>query len=435
MTQSPPDSTRGPQLFRTLKSDVRHVAADIKRLGAGRTFVAALDDLEAFYLDEASRKKLVGGGHVKRTFRRVFWLVKSLLMKLTPARRIILAVALLLLLPGIHIGDGNGFHLDLQSPIVSTILVVIVLMLELKDKLIARNELVAGRAVQLALMPPESPVVPGWDIWLYTQPANDVGGDLVDHMRIDAVHHGIALGDVAGKALPAALLMVKLQATLRALVPLFPALDALGASTNRILHRDGLPNRFATLVYLTLTEGHGDVRYLNAGHVPPLVIRGGAIEELRGGSIALGFVAEADFTEHNISLDDGDVMVIVSDGVIEAVDAADDFFGDERLRAALLSATGGSARQLGQAVLSALQPFIGDKKPHDDVSIVVVRRRLQGDKATRPLGDKATRLRGCGRATHTGHRRSGAAMLNPSIERDASSQRQGCGVGNRGDER
>ena len=156
-------------------------------------------------------------------------------------------------------------------------------------------------------------------------------------------------------------------------MPPFPDLGELGAGLNRILYRDGLPNRFASLVYLALTAGDGHVRYLNAGHVPPLVIRGRAIEELQGGSIALGFIPEADFTERAITLTSGDVLVIV-DGVIEAMNASDEFFGDDRLRTALLGAAGQPARQLGQAVLSALQPFVGEKKPHDDVSIVVVRR-------------------------------------------------------------
>jgi sigma-B regulation protein RsbU (phosphoserine phosphatase) len=169
--------------------------------------------------------------------------------------------------------------------------------------------------------------------------------------------------------------MVKLQATLRALVPLFPALDALGAGLNRILHRDGLPNRFATLVYLALTARSGHVRYLNAGHLPPLVVRGALFEELEGGSIALGFVPDAEFTERSVELANEDVLVVVSDGVVEAMNATDEFFGDDRLRAALLGAEGRSARELGQAVLSAMRAFVGQKKPHDDVSIVVVRRQ------------------------------------------------------------
>lgn len=377
VSQPPRAGTNQPRFFKTLSSDVHEVTDDIRRRGIG-TFSAAFDDLDTFYLDEASQRRLAAAGRVRRFFLRFFWLIRSLLMKLTPARRILLACAILLLLPGIHIGGEQGFGVDLRVPLVSLLIVVFVLMLELKDKLIARNELVAGRAVQLALMPPESPAVPGWDIWLYTQPANDVGGDLVDHLPFNDQQHGIALGDVAGKALPAALLMVKLQATLRALVPLFPALDALGAGVNRILNRDGLPNRFATLFYLVLTPGSGHVRYLNAGHLPPQVVRGSSIEELPGGSIALGFIPEAEFAEHTVELAEGDLLVVVSDGVVEAMNATGDFFGDDRLRAAITAGRGRNAKALGLSILTALQVFVGEMKPHDDVSVVVVRRHARG---------------------------------------------------------
>jgi hypothetical protein len=371
---APTDRPQAPRLFRTLSQDVRQVAADLQHRGVRRSFDSALDDVESFYLDEASRGRLAAMGRVGRTVRRVIWLIRSLLMKLTPARRILLALALLLLVPGIHLGGQNGVHIDFQSPIASAVLVVIVLMLELKDKLIARNELVAGRAVQLALMPLESPAVPGWDVWLYTRPANDVGGDLVDYLQIDARQHGIALGDVAGKALPAALLSVKLQATIRALVPHFPSLDALGAAVNRILCRDGVPSRFATLVYLVLANASGHVRYLNAGHLPPLRIRGSTVDELRTGSMALGFFADAVFSEQTLHLSEGDALVVVSDGVVEAMDAGGAFFGDDRLRAVLLAAAGQSAQQVGEAILTAWRAFLGDATPHDDVSVVVVRR-------------------------------------------------------------
>ncbi len=374
MSQSPPADGQEPRLLRTLSSDLQTVSVDLGRHGVG-TIASTFEDIEAFYLDEAKRRRLAAVGRIRRFFLRVFWLVRSLLMKLTPARRVMLAFALLLLLPGIHIGGEQSVRIDLQAPLVSLLIVIVILMLELKDKLIARNELIAGRAVQLALMPPESPAVPGWDVWLHTEPANDVGGDLVDHLQIDDDRHGIALGDVAGKALPAALLMVKLQATLRALVPQHATLDTLGAGVNRILHRDGLPNRFATLVYLVVSSANGQVRYLNAGHMPPLVMRGSSIDDLPGGSIALGFVAEASFTEHAIDLDDGDVLVVVSDGIVEAIDKTGEFFGEERLRAALQTVVGQPARTIGAAVLGTLREFLGQTKPHDDVSIIVVRRQ------------------------------------------------------------
>ena len=151
-----------------------------------------------------------------------------------------------------------------------------------KDKLVAPTGS-KPTEVQLALLPSATPVVPGWDVWLFTQPANDVGGDLVDHLKIDDTRHFVALGDVSGKALPAALLSVKLQATLRALAPQFDNLGDLGSAVNFILQRDGLPSRFASLVYLLLSIDSGHVRVLNAGHMPPLVVRGNTVTAMEPG--------------------------------------------------------------------------------------------------------------------------------------------------------
>ena len=249
------------------------------------------------------------------------------------------------------------------SRLLGDALLFLVLMLELKDKLMARDELEAGRKVQLALMPDTSPSVPGWDLWLHTEPANDVGGDLVDHLQVDDRQHGVALGDVAGKALPAALLMVKLQATLRALVPQFGALNDLGSAINRILVRDGLPNRFATLVYLVLPIDSGTVRVLNAGHMAPLVVRGDTIEEMAHGSMALGFMSEATYGEQQVELTSGDVLIVYSDGVTEAINASGEFFGDERLRAAIQETAGQPVAAIGARILQVLEAFVGRLRP------------------------------------------------------------------------
>ena len=238
----------------------------------------------------------------------------------------------------------------------------------------ARDELQAGRTVQLALMPQRSPEVRGWNVWMYTEPANDVGGDLVDHLAIDDTHHAVVLGDVAGKAFPAALLMVKLQATIRALIPQFGTLGELGAAVNRILVRDGLPSRFATLIYMVLTADSGYVRLLNGGHPPPLVVRGQTIDELPRGSIALGILADATFAEQRVDLAGGDVLIAYSDGVTEAANAAGDFCGEDRLKAAVERTRGQWVGQIGDSILAALVEFVGDAPPNDDVSVVVVRR-------------------------------------------------------------
>ena len=223
-------------------------------------------------------------------------------------------------------------------------------------------------------MPDRAPSIPGWDIWLFTRSANDVGGDLVDYLQIDPHRLGVVLGDVAGKGLPAALLMAKLQATVRALASECASLGDFGRRVNRIVHRDGLPNRFATLVYLEIAPGSGRVRLVNAGHMPPLLLKSGSIEELARGSMALGIVAEADFVEQQVDLRAEEMLVVYSDGVTDAMNRAGEFFGDERLRATLAGATTSTAEAAGRRVLAAADAFTGDARVFDDLSLVLLKR-------------------------------------------------------------
>ena len=363
-------------LFTTLWEDLRTVSADIQQRGISRVVGDSFASLESFYLPEEDRKRLAAMRPIRRFLVRTWWLLKSLLLKLTPARRILLALALWILVlggPRIRL-DSSRFDVNVRFPWFSGALLLTVLMLELKDKLVARDELEAGRRVQLALMPEQSPSIAGWDVWLYTQPANDVGGDLVDHLQLDDRHHVVVLGDVAGKALPAALLSVKLQATLRALAPRFDSLAELGAAVNNILHRDGLPTRYASLVYLVLSPDSGRIRVMNAGHMPPLVVHDGSIVPMDRGSMVLGIVHDAPFSEQAIELTDGDVLVVYSDGVTEAMNAAGDFFGDDRLYGSVRAADGLPPADLGNGVLAAVKGFIGDAVPSDDLSLVVLKR-------------------------------------------------------------
>ena len=223
-------------------------------------------------------------------------------------------------------------------------------------------------------MPADKPDIPGWNVWLYTRPANDVGGDLVDHLRIDERSHFVALGDVAGKALPAALLSVKLQATLRALAPRFSDLGELGVALNYILQRDGLPSRFASLVYLLVSEDSGRVRLLNAGHMPPLLVGNGRVTTLERGSMVLGMMPDVTFSEQRVELSSGDSLIVYSDGVSEAMNESGDFFGDERLLAIVRQSAGLPPETIGARVLDAVATFVGDAVPSDDVSLIVLKR-------------------------------------------------------------
>ena len=368
----PPNSR--PRLLKTLGDDLRIVTGDMKRRGVHREVGGTLASLEAFYLSREERARLEELSEIRKLFRRIGYFMRGLLLKLTPARRIMLAVALFAIVIGAWRIDIDTVHISFRIQGLGILLVFVVLVLELKDKLVARDELEAGRAVQLALMPTDKPAVPGWDVWLYTQPANHVGGDLVDHLPLANDQHAVLLADVTGKALPAALLAVKLQATLRALAPHFPNLGDLAAGVNGILYRDGLPTRFASLVYTVLTPNSGHIRLLIAGHMPPVHRRGSTLTTLPQGSMVIGMMPDVPFWEQEVTLEPGDTLVVYSDGVSEAMNDGEDFFGEERLHPLVLEASEMSAPDAGAHILAGLSRFVGLAEQSDDVSLMVLRR-------------------------------------------------------------
>ncbi|MFQ5627742.1 MAG: PP2C family protein-serine/threonine phosphatase [bacterium] len=361
------------QIDRKLGKTLRE---DFKRGDFRRTVRRDFKELKEFFLDDQRRDRLANMGWFKRWFFMFVWLLKSLFLKLTPARRLLLLAGVVLILISGSTGyQGEDVQFNSDSAIAGGLFILFVLMLELKDKLLAHQELETGRAVQRALMPEESPEMPGWSLWLFTRPANDVGGDLVDFQRMYNDRFGAALGDVAGKGLGAALFMARLQATLRALSPDFRSLAELGAKLNQIFYRDGLANKFASLVYLDFQSQSALVRVLNAGHFPPLVIKSdGTIEEMSKGAMALGISANAAYTEQEIALAGGDLLLIYSDGVTEARNTDGEFFGEQRLREMLPALTGMTPKQAGEIVLTEVDRFIDDARANDDLSLVVLKR-------------------------------------------------------------
>jgi serine phosphatase RsbU (regulator of sigma subunit) len=369
-----PGAIADKSLIRTFVEDIQHALDRMQQVGARRIAGRTLADLDEFYLSEEHRKRLARAGLVRRWILRSWWLFKSLVLSLTPARRALLALGLLNLSAVRISGGGDGGNWSLNLPSFGVALILLVLALELKDKLVAHDELEEGRGVQRALMPSEPPRIPGWDVWLYTQSANEVSGDLVDVIAVDDQRTALVLADVAGKGLSAALLMAKLQATVRALVGECGTLARLGECVNRIMYRDGVRGRFATLVYLEISPHSGRARWLNAGHLSPLILRPFTIEEMPHGAVALGMVPVTPYEEQGADLDVGDTLVVYSDGITEAMNRERDFFGDERLRAALQGLRGWPAADLGRAVVDAVARFVGDAPVHDDVSLVLLRR-------------------------------------------------------------
>ncbi len=360
-----------PKLFDTIKNDITEG-------GFSGDLSSDFSDLKEFFLNENRKKQLAGMGKIKRFFYMGWWLLKELLLKLTPTRRLVLLLGIFLLVsPGrCGVTGGEDVNIGANTSIFGGILILFVLMLELKDKLLAKYELNAGKSVQNALMSERNPEVPGWKIWLFTKPANDVGGDLVDIVKISENQHGITLADVSGKGLGAALLMAKLQTMIRAFAPEYSSVEKFAVKINNAFHKDILPNSFASLVYIQLSENNNEIEILNAGHLPPIHISNSLITKLKKGNVALGLAHDSKYSTEKLSLKAGDYLVVYSDGVTEARNSNGNFFGEKRLSDLLTKIQYNSPEQLGQKILQHVEFFIGDAKKHDDLSIVVLKKEI-----------------------------------------------------------
>jgi len=358
-----------PRIGRTLRDDIHQVKIKDNLSGEYK-------DLKEYFLTDDRKEKLKTMNNFKKFFIIPWWLLKSLYFKLTPFRRILLVIAIILiLLSGDNRISSEGTSVNLISTaMIAGLIFLFILALELKDKLYAKTELEEGRAVQKALMPEAIPDVDGWDIWLYTKPANDVGGDLLDFLKLSDDKVCISVGDVAGKGLSAALLMAKLQSTIRAIVPDYKTLADLGDKINKIFCRDSLPRLFASLIYLELNTQTGKIKILNAGHLPPILIRNNNMEKLKIKSPALGIIPDAIYNEETMNLQPKETLIIYSDGLTEARNEIGNFYSEKRLEQLLSEGLILSSEKLGEKILADISNFIAKAKTHDDLTIAIIKR-------------------------------------------------------------
>jgi sigma-B regulation protein RsbU (phosphoserine phosphatase) len=148
----------------------------------------------------------------------------------------------------------------------------------------------------------------------------------------------------------------------------------LGSQLNAIIFRDGIDNRFVTLFYFEIDPASGRMRYLNAGHNPPFVLRASGIEALPASAIPLGMMEGTTYTESELTLRDGDTLVIYSDGLTEARNVGDEEFGADRLRALMPRLRGHSAERGVRVIIDEVNSFLAGERPHDDMSLVVLSR-------------------------------------------------------------
>ncbi len=354
-----------PGIFNTIRHDVQSGGHfdNIRR---------EYRELRDFYIDTEKKSRLDEMNVIKRWIFFVWWLLKSMFFKLTPTRRLLLLLGIFFTNAGFTIQLGSARIND--NTFLGGILILFVLLLELKDKLLAHSELESGRKVQQALAPERSPQISGWSVWLYSRPANEVGGDLVDFLRISDDRAGLIMADVAGKGLRAALLTAKLQATVRALASEHDSLAALCSKVNTIFHRDSLPSIFASLLYFEIAPNAGRVRFVNAGHMPPVFVSGPEAKELTRGELALGLSHKTAYAEQQIELRTGECLVAYSDGLSEAANEAGEFFGAERLNKLLTQIAHFDAQRIGETVINQVDRFVGDARTSDDLSLLVIKR-------------------------------------------------------------
>lgn len=351
-----------PRFWKTVREDIHR--GDFKR-----TLRQDYTELKDFYLSKKQKKRLENVGRFRRWFLTLFWLFKILMLRLSSARRLLLLIAFILPFITVNVNQSDTKLFIFFSGVI----LLFLLMLELKDKLLAHHELGEGRLIQRALMPEKNPEVPGWEVWLFTRPANDVGGDLVDSIQIDKKRIGLTLADVSGKGLGAALLMAKLQATIKAIIPDYQSLNELAGKINKIFYRDTLRSSFASLVFLELESKSGNVHFINAGHFPPIKLEGNKATELPKGGSAIGLSAKTVFKGQQVDLKKGGLLLIYSDGLTEARNPLGEFFGEKRLFDLLSDARDSSAAELGELLLRAVDGFVGDARRTDDLSLIVLR--------------------------------------------------------------
>lgn len=255
-----------------------------------------------------------------------------------------------------------------------------VVYLEANEKKRLDHDLEIAREIQSILLPSDPPPVPGYEISGLNIPARQVSGDYFDYLVIDEDRTGVAIADVSGKGVPASLIMAMCRSVIRSQSPGKTSPAEVLHRVNRQLYPDIKEDMFISMVYLVL-DAHSDVvRVARAGHDPPYVHRAatGKVEMINPKGMALGIDSGEVFDricgDFEFSLAPGDYLLLYTDGATEALDAAGDEFGAERLVRALQTAASGSAANVIRQVTDDLKAFVGAHPQHDDITLIAIRK-------------------------------------------------------------
>jgi len=317
-------------------------------------------------------------GKVKRFFYRAKILFLGLSFKLSPPRRVLFAISIILSLLAVQNLDsataGGGqfviFHL------VGIAGLVFLIVLELADRIVVRDELEVARELQRDLLPKRAPEVPGWEFAFSYRTANTIGGDYYDFIRLDDGRLGLFIGDASGHGIAAGLLMAIASSAIRLAIDIDPTPAAVARFVNRALWRSGNNRAFMTLFYGLLDPATGRMDYVVAGHPYPMLRRSrGEIIELGEGGLPLGIRDGLSSSTGEVVVEKGDQLLLHTDGIAETIDPSGEDYGYDRLRRSL--ELGGSTTAIHDRIVREVVSFQGDAVVHDDRSLVVVTRTVE----------------------------------------------------------
>ena len=239
------------------------------------------------------------------------------------------------------------------------------------------RELQQARRIQMSLLPGAYPQLPGYDFAAAYESAREIGGDLYDFIDWpgDPARIGLLIADVSGKGTAAALFMAHSRAMIRGAAQTQPGPGATLAVANVQIARDNHAMLFVSAFYAVLEATDGRLTFANAGHNLPLIRRAdGRVEEVMSRGMVLGIMDDMTYDEATAALAPDDILLLYTDGITEAMDAAGELFGKARLTAAVGQAAPATARDLIDAILAAVRDYTGDTPPADDLTIVTVKR-------------------------------------------------------------
>jgi sigma-B regulation protein RsbU (phosphoserine phosphatase) len=314
-------------------------------------------------------------------------------MRLSPARRALYAVAVLFTLVGmLELFRGVSatsvflfpFNASLPLPrwapgtlklFLGFCAMQLLMFMEIADRLSLKGDLEIARDIQLAMLPRGISELGDSRACGLTRPANTVGGDFYDILPLPDGRVIVTVGDVAGKGSPAALLMALLLAMMRTLVDEGLESEKLLARLNVQIVRHSPGSRFITLFYALYDPRTGQIEYVNAGHLPPLIHRrDGSFERLTSGNIALGMFEGSTYASHRAELHPGDAIILYSDGITEAENVAGREFDESGLSDTITAAATHEPEKLGRAVLAAVDRHAGEARLGDDLTVLVLSR-------------------------------------------------------------